>query len=65
MNEFWRNKTVLITSARGFIGSYLVEKLHPHGAHVRAFIRYNSHSDHGLLPMLLVDIQSMHLTGDH
>jgi NAD dependent epimerase/dehydratase len=35
-----------------------VEKLHQHGAHVRAFIRYNSRNDHGLLRMLPVEVQS-------
>jgi NAD dependent epimerase/dehydratase len=58
MSEFWRNKTVLITGAGGFIGSHLVEKLHQHGAHVRAFIRYNSRNDHGLLRMLSAEVQS-------
>ncbi len=46
MSEFWRNKTVLITGAGGFTGRHLVEKLHQYGAHVRAFIRYNSRNDY-------------------
>lgn len=58
MSDFWNKKTVLVTGAGGFIGSHLVEKLHQHGARVRAFIRYNSRNDHGLLRMLPADVQS-------
>jgi NAD dependent epimerase/dehydratase len=58
MSDFWNKKTVLVTGAGGFIGSHLVEKLHQQGAHVRAFVRYNSRNDQGLLRMLPADVQS-------
>ena len=49
MNNFWKDRTVLITGAGGFIGSQLVEALLANGARVRAFVRYNSRGDPGLL----------------
>ncbi len=49
MDEFWKKKKVLVTGAGGFIGSHLVEKLVQLGASVRAFVRYNSRGDPGLL----------------
>lgn len=48
----WRAKRVLVTGAGGFIGSHLVEALVNHGAQVRAFVRYNSRADPGLLALL-------------
>jgi len=40
---------VLVTGAGGFIGSHLVEHLVKRGARVRAFVRYTSQGDIGLL----------------
>jgi len=51
-NSFWQDKPILVTGAGGFIGSHLVESLVAHGARVRAFVRYNSRDDPGLLRML-------------
>ena len=52
MPEHWQRKKVLVTGAGGFIGSYLVGALVERGAEVRAFVRYNSRGDPGLLRML-------------
>jgi NAD dependent epimerase/dehydratase len=49
MDEFWEGKQVLVTGAGGFIASHLVERLVDAGANVRAFVRYNSRGDPGLL----------------
>ena len=49
MTNFWTNKKVLVTGAGGFIGSHLVERLVGLGASLRAFVRYNSRADPGLL----------------
>lgn len=51
-DDFWNQKQVLVTGAGGFIGSHLVERLVEQGAEVRAFVRYNSRGDTGLLRML-------------
>lgn len=45
----WQGTAVLVTGAGGFIGSHLAERLIGEGARVRAFVRYNSRSDAGLL----------------
>ena len=49
-------ESVLVTGAGGFIGSHLVERLVKRGALVRAFLRYNSRSDPGLLRLLPQDV---------
>ncbi len=56
MNDFFSGKQVLITGAGGFIGSHLVEALAARGARVRAFVRYNSRGDPGLLSLLPGDL---------
>ena len=55
--RFWDGKQVLVTGAGGFIGSHLVEQLAVQGANVRAFVRYNSRGDYGLLRSLPQEIQ--------
>ncbi len=49
MNNFWKNKNVLVTGADGFIGSHLVGELMKHGVQVRAFVYYNSFNSWGWL----------------
>lgn len=49
---YWQSKKVLITGAGGFIGSHLLERLVQEGARVRAFIRYNSRNEIGLLRLV-------------
>ena len=48
----WSSKSILITGAGGFIGSHIAEQLVERGARVRAFVRYNSRGDWGLLQLL-------------
>jgi NAD dependent epimerase/dehydratase len=48
----WGGRSVLVTGAGGFIASHLVESLVDRGARVRAFVRYNSRGDPGLLTRL-------------
>jgi len=52
MSVGWEGRQVLVTGAGGFIGSHLVERLVELGARVRAFVRYNSRNDPGLLKLL-------------
>jgi NAD dependent epimerase/dehydratase len=52
MTTNWDQKQVLVTGAGGFIGSHLVERLVGLGAKVKAFVRYNSRGDPGLLRLL-------------
>jgi nucleoside-diphosphate-sugar epimerase len=50
----WKDRQVLVTGAGGFIASHLVEKLVREGARVRAFTRYNSRNDVGMLKLISV-----------
>ena len=52
MNNNLSDFTILVTGAGGFIGSHLVEKLIENGSKVRAFVRYNSRNDPGLLKLV-------------
>jgi dTDP-glucose 4,6-dehydratase len=52
----WNGVPVLVTGAGGFIGSHLTEALLARGARVRAFVRYNSRGDVGLLRYARTDI---------
>jgi dTDP-glucose 4,6-dehydratase len=56
MTEKWNNQTVLVTGAGGFIGSRLIEKLTINGKKVRAFVRYTSRAEIGLLKLLPPEI---------
>lgn len=58
MNINLHSKNVLVTGAGGFIGSHLVERLVMAGAKVRAFVRYNSRNDPGLLRLADKEILS-------
>ena len=53
MSEPWQGMKVLVTGAGGFIGSRLVGTLVDAGADVRAFVRYNSRGDAGMLRLLV------------
>lgn len=53
-----KDKKVLVTGAGGFIASHLAERLVAEGARVRAFVRYNSRGDMGLLRMLPIEVFS-------
>ncbi|MEV0093302.1 SDR family NAD(P)-dependent oxidoreductase [Streptomyces sp. NPDC050738] len=45
----WKNRTVLVTGAEGFIGSTLVDLLVEQGANVRAFVHYKPYAEKGHL----------------
>jgi dTDP-glucose 4,6-dehydratase len=49
---------ILVTGAGGFIGSHLTEELVRQGEEVRAFVRYNSRNEKGLLDGLPHEIES-------
>ncbi|MGZ7068245.1 MAG: NAD-dependent 4,6-dehydratase LegB [Methanobacterium sp.] len=61
-----KNKSILITGAGGFIGSHLTEQLVKNGNNVKAFVRYNSRNDWGMLEQLSKElIDSMEIiSGD-
>jgi len=52
MTDKWNSRKVLVTGAGGFIGSRLCERLVEEGASVRAFVRYTSRAEIGLLKQL-------------
>jgi dTDP-glucose 4,6-dehydratase len=56
MSNTWQERKVLVTGAGGFIGSHLVETLVNAGAQVRAFVRYNSRGDAGMLRLLQPEV---------
>src|SRR4030042_4229347 len=49
---------VLVTGAGGFIGSHLTEELVRLGEEVRAYVRYNSRDERGLLEDLPKEVQN-------
>jgi NAD dependent epimerase/dehydratase len=53
----WKRKKVLVTGAGGFIGSHLTERLVKLGVSVKAFVRYNSRNDWGLIEFLPREVQ--------
>jgi NAD dependent epimerase/dehydratase len=54
----WNGKKVLVTGAGGFIASHLVERLVSEGAQARAFTRYNSRNDVGMLRLIPPEVFS-------
>ncbi|MCX5696457.1 MAG: SDR family NAD(P)-dependent oxidoreductase [Candidatus Omnitrophica bacterium] len=54
----WAKKKVLITGAGGFVGSHLAEELVKRGAKVKAFVRYNSRNDFGLIEILPPEVKN-------
>jgi NAD dependent epimerase/dehydratase len=58
MRMFWKDRHVLVTGAGGFIASHIIETLLKFEARVRAFARYNSRQDTGLLRLLPPELLS-------
>lgn len=58
MTNDLESKSALITGAGGFIGSHLAQALMSMGVRVKAFVRYNSRGDRGLLKLLPEEVQS-------
>ena len=56
MTSPFQGKQILVSGAGGFIASHLVEALVNNGGRVRAFVRYNSRNDPGLLKLLPPEI---------
>ncbi|MFZ3071442.1 MAG: SDR family NAD(P)-dependent oxidoreductase [Anaerolineaceae bacterium] len=56
MTQNWQGIPVLVTGSGGFIGNKLVETLVEKGARVRAFVRYTSRADTGLMKLLPAQI---------
>jgi NAD dependent epimerase/dehydratase len=54
----WEKKNVCVTGAGGFIASYLLEELVSLKAKVRAFVRYNSRNDFGMIETLPLKIKN-------
>lgn len=54
----WKGRQVLVTGAGGFIASHLIERLVRDGAQVRAFVRYNSRNDVGMLRLISPEVFS-------
>ena len=51
----WKEKSILVTGAGGFIGSHLIERLISLGARPRAFIRYTSRPQLGYLSNIVAE----------
>lgn len=58
MTSYFEDKPILVTGAGGFIGCAVVEALVDAGAQVRAFLRYTSRADAGLLKTLPSSIRN-------